>query len=780
VPIKMATKVDDDVIENINATTGNDNHAIELEDVQPEPKPPAVNGIHNNYNNNNNSNNKSDTKKGGASALHQYPKIFIGLLVILIIAVIALSIVLHGIDKRVDEENDVSKVNTNTNDISKLTKRLATLTAENAKLREEVDNVTKKEDNDKKNIGVLANGQKNLKEAQEQTKTNVKTLQDKVSEQKKVTDGLDKRLGTAEGGLNSAKTNLTKLADETSANKESIKDMKASVDVDKGDIKKLLNLTQDLGADVATDQENIANHTKTLGVMKESLDTQKTGISDLGEKLHNTTIELSAGVSDIETLKSNSSTLEVAVNTNAGGVANLKDQFHQLHLNLQYTKEISDQIGLPFKSVLALLGLEDKVTKQEEVIKKLLSQAQEFKQHKADWGITIQDVAKLIDGEDLRGKGNLVTIKKLVKLDTEFKKNYKTKWGIEFKDVFKLTTKEDMKSIPLNVDTNSITVLDKIEGLFQAFKKYNEIWNVPFKDIVDLTPDLNFTDASKSPALVTVSGWYVKGFSDVWGKEAFHSFFHIMMENEAKRSDLVASISKITTNETKKRFLKFLPGKFLYQNGKLSVQGYIQIWYHNLTGTLRDKDQTMFNQFSDASAKTICLEAGYSKTDDGWGNGKYRDSTTAYDRSNLRCLLSGLQCRGQKPTIKEDCIMDQFKKTQLSSNETSVTTAVPPVPPVKQTTTPKPQPEPTTASKPTKVAQPTTTPQPSNTTQPPATTKGPQTTSKGAQTTTQPPQTTTQPPQTTQPPTTQQITTTPDPWKWKWDHKEDVAIKCNL
>jgi len=314
-----------------------------------------------------------------------------------------------------------------------------------------------------------------------------------------------------------------------------------------------------------------------------------------------------------------------------------------------------------------------------------------------------------------------------------------------------------MKSIPLKDDSNSIsniTVLDKIQELYEAFLIKNKIWNVPFKDIVKLTPALNFTDASQSPALVLVSNWYVKNFTDIWGKEAFHSFFHAMMDNEAKRPDFLAKISKIATMEKKKRFLKFLPGKFTHKDGKLSVQGFIQIWYHGYSGTVRDNDEQGYKAFSDYNAGTICREAGYNTTTDGWSNGKFRDESTAYNRSNMICWISGLQCKKDSSTIEGDCVSDQFPKPaigQFPSNGTVQTTPIPGT----TNTTPKVQT--------TKVV---TTPKV-------VTTKASQSTTHPATTKGQ-----TKPATTTPSPTKPKPTT--KPWPWHWDHKLDVAIKCNM
>ena len=110
---------------------------------------------------------------------------------------------------------------------------------------------------------------------------------------------------------------------------------------------------------------------------------------------------------------------------------------------------------------------------------------------------------------------------------------------------------------------------------------------------------------------------------------------------------------------------------------------------------------------------TICNNAGYGYTIDGWSSGKYCDGK-GDDRSSLRCLISGLMCFGSEGERIEDCRMD----------------------PIIDPTKPPPPGAPTTQTEP-------------QTTQPQTTVKPPQLEYELAPLT-------------------------------DWDHKEDVAIKCNF
>ena len=159
-----------------------------------------------------------------------------------------------------------------------------------------------------------------------------------------------------------------------------------------------------------------------------------------------------------------------------------------------------------------------------------------------------------------------------------------------------------------------------------------------------------------------------------------------------------------------------MPAKFSYDGKDLSVNGYIQIFYHGRNGTVRNRGKTI-RLFTDGNAMTICNNAGYGYTIDGWSSGKYCDGK-GDDRSSLRCLISGLMCFGSEGERIEDCRMD----------------------PIIDPTKPPPAAIYTVA---------------------PTTQTGPQTTQL----------------QTTVKPTQPEYELAP---LTDWDHKEDVAIKCNF
>ena len=215
-----------------------------------------------------------------------------------------------------------------------------------------------------------------------------------------------------------------------------------------------------------------------------------------------------------------------------------------------------------------------------------------------------------------------------------------------------------------------------------------------------------------------------------------------------------------------------MPAKFSFDGKDLSVNGYIQIFFDGRNGTLRDRGaKSTRPSFLDGNAKTICKSAGYAEIADGWSNGKYCDGK-GDDRSSLRCLISGLRCFGSEETIAE-CQMDKI-----------VDPTKPPPPAPTTTVAPTTQPEPQTTAQPQTTAKPqpgtTTQPQPQTTAAPtkahPETTKHPIT----VKPTKPKPQTTAKPQPTAKPQTTAKSPEYELVPLTDWDHKEDVAIKCNF
>ena len=101
-----------------------------------------------------------------------------------------------------------------------------------------------------------------------------------------------------------------------------------------------------------------------------------------------------------------------------------------------------------------------------------------------------------------------------------------------------------------------------------------------------------------------------------------------------------------------------MPAKFSYDGQDLSVNGYIQIFFDGRNGTVRDRGEKQTRpSFLDGTAKTICSNAGYAEIADGWSNGKYCDGK-GYDRSSLRCLISGLLCFGSEGERWDECKRD--------------------------------------------------------------------------------------------------------------------------
>ena len=172
--------------------------------------------------------------------------------------------------------------------------------------------------------------------------------------------------------------------------------------------------------------------------------------------------------------------------------------------------------------------------------------------------------------------------------------------------------------------------------------------------------------------------------------------------------------------------MKFLPATFAYDksNSKLSVHGYIQVFYNGRNGTVRDRAVWEDKEsFTDGIAKVFCKTAGYADTDDGWKNGKFQEDKSV-DRSLLYCLLSGLRCYGTESDISI-CTMDPEPPTTTASPTTTTVATT------KGTTT--------------------------------TTTKG--TTTKATTTGTTPPH---------------KNSVHDDYFMPAWDHKQDVAIKCDF
>ena len=120
------------------------------------------------------------------------------------------------------------------------------------------------------------------------------------------------------------------------------------------------------------------------------------------------------------------------------------------------------------------------------------------------------------------------------------------------------------------------------------------------------------------------------------------------------------------------RFLKFLPATFKYGEvypgrWKLSVNGFIQIFYRGLNGTINRET------FNDNAAHTICSQAGYASTDYGWNYGKYCRTSKEIDRSSLRCLISGLRCSGRDGERLSQCGMDPIEdsRKRISPNSSA-------------------------------------------------------------------------------------------------------------
>lgn len=333
------------------------------------------------------------------------------------------------------------------------------------------------------------------------------------------------------------------------------------------------------------------------------------------------------------------------------------------------------KLGVSFEDLLRLVGDEDLLKRNSTLIQKLLRQKEEFEGKKMEWGITYKDVLRLTDGDELKYQDKpLTTMLRLNHLDEEFQKKYNLFWYIQFKDVIRLTTKKDMKKIS-PIGENPIPILVKIHDLYATFSKYNNLWSITFQDVIDLTENLNFPDAEQCPAILLVKSWYVPNFVDVWGRASFSGFFNILKTNPTKRAELVGKVTQIVEKERKERFLTFLPAKFSYDGKDLSVNGYIQIFYDGRNGTVRDRGAKETRpSFLDGNARTICSNAGYADIADGWSNGKYCDGK-GYDRSSLRCLISGLKCFGSEGETIGDCRMDQI------------------VDPKKPSPQPKPQPQ---------------------------------------------------------------------------------------
>ena len=138
-----------------------------------------------------------------------------------------------------------------------------------------------------------------------------------------------------------------------------------------------------------------------------------------------------------------------------------------------------------------------------------------------------------------------------------------------------------------------------------------------------------------------------------------------------------------------------MPGKFAYDGKDLSVNGYIQIFYDGRNGTVRDRGARETKpSFLDGNARTICSNAGYGVTNDGWSNGKYCDGK-GYDRSSLRCLISGLRCFGSEGETIDDCrkdpIIDPTKPPPAAIYTVAPTTQTEPQTTAQPQTTAKPQ-----------------------------------------------------------------------------------------
>ena len=130
------------------------------------------------------------------------------------------------------------------------------------------------------------------------------------------------------------------------------------------------------------------------------------------------------------------------------------------------------------------------------------------------------------------------------------------------------------------------------------------------------------------------------------------------------------------------RFLKFLLATFKYEQEhdhvgryiwKFSVHGFIQIFYRGLNGTISRYSIYGGIAFDDKAAHTICSQAGYASTHNGWNRGEYCRTSKEIDRSSLRCLISGLRCSGRDGERLSQCGMDPIEdsRKRISPNSSA-------------------------------------------------------------------------------------------------------------
>jgi len=626
----MATSGDDDVIENMNTSNeGRSSEVIELNDV-PDNKTDLkeING--------GNSHSKLDENMASSGHVKQdseskplLPKIFIALLVVLLIAVIALSFVLYHLDQNVgDNEDEVKKASQSTTKFKSGLKKAQTeidqLQKENEDMQKTIIELTKKKDLSKNVTAILttqkehgekiAAAEQHITEAADKLTQSITSIDNKIQKHNKSIADIKKNVEKNSGTLTEHKTLITEvnhalngLKNDTTLLNGEVTDLRKNVTLLKNNI--LKSVTARIAVLDGLQQDNkksIANHTKEL--------------------------------------------------------EGLREFQYQLHLDMHY-REVQDKINISYKEVLDLIGKKDIVNEDSTVLTRLVKQVKEFEQVEKTLklGITYQDVLNLTDGDVLKGDKDLQTVKKIVMLYDMFTP-YQSIWDITFKEVIRLTTKEDIKGIIVkgltDVPNGLPPVLQKINYLYNVFNTtYRKDWGIDFHDVIFLTKSLNFKVGDTNiPVLQLISTWYVPHFNDTWG-HSFKEFFRIMKDNENQRKELLAQINGVAETE---KFLRFRQATFVYENKALSVYGYIEVFLTNLWGTIWNK-----NNFENGPAKVLCLQGGYQEAKGRYDGGIYNTGSV---KRNLTCLVSKLQCFGSEKKVQACPHLEIITNTNITWN----------------------------------------------------------------------------------------------------------------